>query len=93
MADNAAQHATTKVVKRWLRKHHKDVKLVFLPPDAPHLSAIEEAWHQAKRMLFEIHHYDVSDRKKMISEFFRTYRFNLDVLKYLRRKIVPPTYF
>ena len=93
IADNAAQHATAKVVKRWLRKHRNDVRLVFLPPGAPHLSAIEEAWHQAKRMLFEIHHYDVSDRRKMISEFFRTYRFNLDVLKYLRRKTVPPIYF
>ena len=43
VADNASYHRAKKL-KAWLNRPERRVKLIFLPPYAPHLNAIERLW-------------------------------------------------
>ena len=43
IVDNASYHRAKKL-KRWLNNLKRRVKLIFLPPYAPHLNAIERLW-------------------------------------------------
>ena len=43
VANNASYHRAKKL-KAWLNRPERCVKLIFLPPYAPHLNAIERLW-------------------------------------------------
>ena len=43
IVDNASYHRAKKL-KAWLKRPERRVKLIFLPPYAPHLNAIERLW-------------------------------------------------
>lgn len=47
--DNARWHYASKV-RPWLKKHRKQIKLLFLPPYSPELNPIERVWKLTRRI-------------------------------------------
>ena len=57
------------------------------PKDSPYLNAVEECWHQGKRILLVSEYYEMfSNLCRAVSLYYRTRRFNLELLKYANRK-------
>ena len=84
-ADRAPQHRS-KLVKEFLR-NNKDVKMIYLPKGSPYLNAMEECWHQGKRVLLVSEYYRTfQDMHRAVSLYYRTVRFKLDLLKFTSRK-------
>ncbi len=84
-ADRAPQHRS-KLVKEFLR-NNRDVKMIYLPKGSPYLNAMEECWHQGKRVLLVSEYYKTfQDMHRAVSLYYRTARFNLDILKFASRK-------
>ena len=83
--DNAPQH-TAGIVMEFL-KENPNVKVIWLPTATPELSVIEEYWHQAKRdVLVSKYYYTILDMHCAMSEYFRTTRTRLDVMKFICRR-------
>ena len=83
--DRAPPHRA-RPVKQLLREN-KNIKIIYLPKGSPYLNPVEECWHQGKQMLLVSEYYKrVADLKNAISEYYRTVRFRLDLLKYAYRK-------
>ena len=84
-ADGAPQHRS-KLVREFLR-NNKDVKMIYLPKGSPYLNAMEECWHQGKRVLLVSEYYKTfQDMRQAVSLYYRTVRFNLDLIKFASRK-------
>ena len=85
ITDRAPPHRS-KLLRRFLRRN-KNVRILYLPKGSPHLNAVEECWNQGKRMLLVSEYYRTfSDMCSAISTYYRTARFNLELLKYANRK-------
>ena len=62
------------------------MKVAYLPKGSPEFSAVEECWRQGKYDLLVSRYYPrFTDLKKIIAEYYRTRRFNLDIVRYLLR--------
>ena len=86
-ADRAPQHRS-KLVNEFLRDN-KDIRMIYLPKGSPYLNAMEECWHQGKRVLLVSEYYKTfQDMRWAVSLYYRTVRFKLDILKYASRKYV-----
>ncbi len=84
-ADRAPQHRS-KLAREFLR-NNKDVKMIYLPKDSPYPNAMEECWHQGKRVLLVSEYYKTfQDMRRAVSLYYRTVRFNPDLLKFTGRK-------
>ena len=84
-ADRAPQHRS-KLVKEFLR-NNKDVRMIYLPKGSPYLNAMEECWHQGKRVLLVSEYYKTfQDMHRAVSLYYRTARFKLYILKFTSRK-------
>ena len=54
------------------------------------MNAVEETWRRSKLDIQVCeYHGSLEGMKKQLSEYFRTTRFNLDLFKYLRRRLLP----
>lgn len=82
--DNAKYHRSN-MVNDYIKSTNKDMILLFLPPGAPHLNAIEECWHQVKTSLIGTYFETLEDLKEAIAKYLRAKTFNLDVFAYLYR--------
>ena len=90
--DSAPQH-TAKIVKEFL-KENSDIRVIWLPTATPELSAIENYWRQAKRSVLVSEHYSTLQyMRHSMSEYFRTSRLDLDVMKFVQRKSITPKNF
>ena len=89
LVDGAAPHRS-KVTMDYLARHHATVTLRRFPVGAPRMNAVEETWRRSKldTQVCEYHSL-LEDMKKRPAEYFRTTRFNLDLFKYLRRRLLP----
>ena len=60
---------------------------MYFPKGSPYLSAVKEYWRQGKRRL-QIFEYcrTFSDMCMAISTYYRTARFNLELIKYVNKK-------
>jgi len=86
--DNAPQHKA-RVVMEFL-KNNPNVRVIWLPTATPEVSAIEEYWHQSKRdMLVSQYYATVVEMRKALSEYFRTSKHHIDVIKFIRRRSFP----
>jgi len=86
ITDRAPPHRS-KALRRFLRRD-KNIKILYFPKGSPHLNAVEECWNQGKRMLLVSEYYRTfSDMRRAVSTYYRTARFNLELLKYANRKI------
>ena len=85
MVDRASPHRA-KAVRTLLRKN-RNIRIIYLPKGSPYLNAVEECWHQGKRNLLVSEYYKTFlDMHRAISQYYRTARFNLDLIKYFSRK-------
>ena len=85
ITDRASPHRS-RLVRKPLRANRNDRILYFLK-DSPHLNAVEECWYQGKRILLVSEYYRTfSDMYRAVSAYYRTARFNLELLKHTNRK-------
>ncbi len=85
-ADRAPQHRS-RLIQKYLDENH-DVVLDWFPKGSPQFNAVEEevVWKQGKYDL-SVSQYrpSLNNLKSRISKHCRTARFNLDIIKYMRR--------
>ena len=85
ICDRAPQHRS-RHVREFLRKN-KNVRIMYFPKGSPYLNAVEECWRQGKRRLLVSEYYRTfSDMCMAISTYYRTARFNLELIKYVNKK-------
>lgn len=83
--DKAPWHKKSKKVKRYLKKHRRELKIIWFPTGCPEMNPIEECWRQAKE---EVNggriHESLEVMKKELKCFLRYTGFRQDMGKYLR---------
>lgn len=84
VVDRATQHRS-KMVKEYLQRNKKTIKLEYFPVGSPEFNAVEECWRQGKYNMLSGCYSSLSHLKKMISNYYRTRRFNIDIKRYLLR--------
>ncbi len=85
--DRARPHQSNKVQK-YLEENKDSLKILYLPKGSPEFNAVEECWRQGKYDLLVSKYYPgFDDLKSSIAKYYRTRRFNLDIVKYLLRKV------
>ena len=86
--DGAAPHRS-KAVMDYLARHHATVALRRFPAGAPHMNVVEETRHRSKleTQVCE-YHGSLGSMRKNLAEYFRTTKFELDLFKYLQRRLV-----
>ena len=86
--DRATQHRS-KEVKEYLQGNPGHIKVEYFPAGSPELNAVEECWRQGKYNNILSSYYSSSflHLKQVISNYYRTRRFNLDIKKYLLRSV------
>lgn len=68
--DNA-RYYHAKAVKKWLKSTNSRIKLIFLPPYAPHLNPIERLWGVMHKYVTHNKFYETySQFARAILEFF-----------------------
>ena len=73
----------------YLARYHATAALRRFPVGSPHMNAVEETWRRSKLdTLVCEYHGSLEGMKKRLAEYFRTTRFNLDLFKYLRRRLL-----
>ena len=84
------QHCRSKRVRAYLERNNDDVMTVeyYLPKGSPEFSALEECWKQGKDDLLVSKYYPrfINLKTADITNYYRTKRFNLNILKYLMRE-------
>jgi len=82
--DRASVHKSKKV-KEFLMKN-PDVKLIWLPKGSPYLNMIEQCWKISKHVLLVSEYYAMfSVMHNVVSQYFRTTKFKLDIVNYIFR--------
>ena len=85
--DKATPHTSKKTVKYIERNN---ILTEYFPTGTPELNAVEQCWARGKQKLLTSQPYkSLTDFIHAISEYYRTTRFNLDINKYLSRKLLP----
>ncbi len=85
--DRARQHQSRKV-QEYLKENKDSIKIIYLPKGSPEFNAVEECWRQGKYDLLVSKYYPrFIDLKSSISHYYRTRRFNLNIVKYLLREV------
>ena len=83
--DRARQHRSKKV-RGYLEENRDVIRIEYLPKGSPEFSAVEECWRQGKYDLLVSRYYPrFTDLKSAVAEYYRTRRFNLDIVTYLLR--------
>lgn len=83
--DRATQHRS-KIVKKYLKKNKDSIRIEYFPIGSPEFNAVEECWRQrGKHNLLSNYYANFQSLKHMVSQYYRTRRFNIDIKKYLLR--------
>jgi hypothetical protein len=87
--DKASPHYKSKKMLKYFEEN-KDILIpINLPTASPEFMVMEEIWNIAKRDLLVLQYYQsFTDLKNKISRYFRTKRFNLNMIKYLSRNTI-----
>src|SRR5437763_6035133 len=84
--DRAPQHCRSRKVRACLERNSDDMIVEYLPKGSPNLSAVEECWRQGKNDLLVSKYYPrFTNLKAAITNYYRTKRFDLNIVKYLFR--------
>ena len=81
-ATKSPQHRSI-LVREFLHKN-KNIRIMHSPKGSPCLNAVEECWRQA--LLASEYRQTFSDMCQTILTYYRTARFNLELLKYANKK-------
>ena len=84
--DRATPHCS-KITKRFLDSNKDTIRLEYFPVGSPEFNAVEECWRQGKYQLLSTYYPMFGFLKDTISQYYRTTRFKLDIVKYLMRTI------
>ena len=84
--DRATQHRS-KAVQEYQQRNEDNVRVEYFPVGSPEFNAVEECWRQGKYNLLSEHYPNFQSLKQVISNYYRTTRFNLDIKKYLLRSM------
>ncbi len=83
--DKASWHKKSKKVQRYLKKHRRELKIIWFPTGCPEMNPVEECWRQAKD---EVNggriHESFEVMKNELRHFLRYANFKQDVVEYLR---------
>ena len=82
--DRAPQHRS-KIVKKYLQRNRDSMRIEYFPVGSPEFNAVEECWRQGKYNILSNYYPNFQSLRHMISRYYRTRRFNLDIKKYLLR--------
>ncbi len=82
--DRATQHRS-KVVQEYLQRNEDSMRIEYFPVGSPEFNAVEECWRQGKYNILSNYYSSFSHLKQVISQYYRTTRFNLNIKKYLLR--------
>ena len=85
-ADRATQHRS-RVVQEYLHRNEDGMKIEYFPVGSPKFNAVEECWRQGKHKVLSNYYPNFQSLRHMISQYYRTKRFNLDIKKYLLRSM------
>ncbi len=84
--DKTSPHYKSKKVKAYFEENKDTLIPICLPTASPEFMVMEEVWNMAKRDRLILKHYpSFADFKVKISKYFRTKRFNLNMMNYLLR--------
>jgi len=87
--DKASPHYKSKKVLKYLEENKDTLIPVYLPTASPEFMILEEIWNIAKQDLLVLKYYSsFVDLKEKISCYFRTKRFDLDMMNYLLRNTI-----
>lgn len=83
--DKAPWHKKSKKVQRYLKKHRRELKIIWFPTGCPEMNPVEECWRQAKN---EVNggriHKNFEVMEKELKYFLRYTNFKQNMGKYLR---------
>jgi len=83
--DKAPWHKKSKKVQKYLKKHRRELKIIWFPTGCPEMNPVEESWRQAKE---EVNggkiHKSFEVMKKELRYFLKYTDFKQDMGKYLR---------
>jgi transposase len=82
--DRATQHRSN-IVKKYLKKNKDSIRIEYFPIGSPEFNAVEECWRQGKHNLLSNYYPKFQSLKHMVSQYYRTRRFNINIKKYLLR--------
>jgi transposase len=82
--DRATPHCS-KITRRFLDSNKHTIRLEYFPVGSPEFNAVEECWREGKYYILSTCYPLFDFRKDTISYYYRTTRFNLDIVKYLMR--------
>lgn len=85
IVDRAATQHRSSVVKEYLERNSKTIKVEYFPVGSPYLNAVEECWRQGKCNILSNYYPNFTNIKQAISRYYRTRKFKLDIKKYLFR--------
>jgi transposase len=84
--DRAPQHCRSKRVKAF-KKNNEVMTVEYLPNGSSEFSAVEECWRQGKDNLLVSKYYpSFTNLKAAITNYYKTKRFILNIVKYLMRE-------
>ena len=84
--DRATPHCS-KITRRFLDANKDTIRVEYLSVGSPEFNAVEECWRQGKYHILSTYHPMFADLKYSICCYYRTTRFNLDIVKYLLRSM------
>ena len=83
-ADRARSHCS-KITRKFLAENKDTARIEYFPVSSPEFNAVEECWRQGKYHILSAYYPLFDVLKSTISYYYRTTRFNLDIVKYLMR--------
>jgi len=84
--DRATPHCS-RFIRTFLAENRDTIRLEYFPIGSPEFNAVEECWRQGKYNILSTYYPLFDDLKYNICYYYRTTRFNLDIVKYLMRTI------
>ena len=84
--DRATPHCS-KITKRFLAEHKDTIRVEYFPVGSAEFNAVEECWRQGKYNILSCYYDTFDSLKEAISSYYRTRKFNLNIVHYLIRII------
>ena len=82
--DRATPHCS-RITRMFVAQNKDTLRLEYFPVGSPEFNAVEECWRQGKYQILSSYYPLFGFLKDTISYYYRTTRFNLDIVKYLKR--------
>ena len=84
--DRATPHCS-KITGKFLDTNKDTIRLEYFPVGSPEFNAVEECWRQGKYNILSCYYDTFDSLKEVISSYYRTRKFNLNIVQYLTRRI------